>query len=201
MFFVIAGIDLLTTNSILCALYRITHTSQNTQLKTGGFCRSSKVLLLTCHYWWYIRCNTYSLLVSCMNAECVNRYWHRSLNPRKLIDVKFSHLSRNMTMQRTLKLYKLPEVSWCDVRSVHKSFFVCWVLILCFRCSFIYFLWMIVGTPAVVQLSSFYYQIFFKLGSGHLIRVAPSKFSPYLRACVNHSTDSAWWSKLSCFLA
>ncbi|EEC06084.1 N-myristoyl transferase, putative [Ixodes scapularis] len=37
------------------------------------------------------------------------RYWHRSLNPRKLIDVRFSHLSRNMTMQRTLKLYKLPE--------------------------------------------------------------------------------------------
>uniref|UniRef100_A0A8C4QI13 Glycylpeptide N-tetradecanoyltransferase n=1 Tax=Eptatretus burgeri TaxID=7764 RepID=A0A8C4QI13_EPTBU len=40
-------------------------------------------------------------------ATC--RYWHRSLNPRKLIDVKFSHLSRNMTMQRTLKLYRLPE--------------------------------------------------------------------------------------------
>ncbi|MBN3312032.1 NMT1 tetradecanoyltransferase, partial [Atractosteus spatula] len=37
------------------------------------------------------------------------RYWHRSLNPRKLIDVKFSHLSRNMTMQRTMKLYRLPE--------------------------------------------------------------------------------------------
>lgn len=37
------------------------------------------------------------------------RYWHRSLNPRKLVDVKFSHLSRNMTMQRTIKLYKLPE--------------------------------------------------------------------------------------------
>ncbi|KAF7273790.1 glycylpeptide N-tetradecanoyltransferase 1-like [Rhynchophorus ferrugineus] len=36
-------------------------------------------------------------------------YWHRSLNPKKLIEVKFSHLSRNMTMQRTLKLYKLPE--------------------------------------------------------------------------------------------
>jgi len=40
-------------------------------------------------------------------ATC--RYWHRSLNPRKLIEVKFSHLSRNMTMQRTLKLYKLPD--------------------------------------------------------------------------------------------
>ncbi|CAG9581367.1 unnamed protein product [Danaus chrysippus] len=40
-------------------------------------------------------------------ATC--RYWHRSLNPKKLIDVKFSHLSRNMTMQRTLKLFKLPD--------------------------------------------------------------------------------------------
>jgi len=37
------------------------------------------------------------------------RYWHRSLNPKKLIDVKFSHLKRNMTMQRTIKLYKLPD--------------------------------------------------------------------------------------------
>lgn len=40
-------------------------------------------------------------------ATC--RYWHRSLNPKKLIDIKFSHLSRNMTMQRTLKLFKLPD--------------------------------------------------------------------------------------------
>ena len=39
-------------------------------------------------------------------ASC--RYWHRSLNPRKLIEVKFSHLGKNMTMQRTLKLYRLP---------------------------------------------------------------------------------------------
>lgn len=39
------------------------------------------------------------------------RYWHRSLNPKKLIEVKFSHLTRNMTMQRTLKLYKLPETT------------------------------------------------------------------------------------------
>lgn len=37
------------------------------------------------------------------------RYWHRSLNPKKLIEVKFSHLSRNMTMQRHIKLYRLPE--------------------------------------------------------------------------------------------
>ncbi|KAM6134403.1 glycylpeptide N-tetradecanoyltransferase 2 [Pterocles gutturalis] len=42
-------------------------------------------------------------------ATC--RYWHRSLNPRKLVEVKFSHLSRNMTLQRTMKLYRLPDVS------------------------------------------------------------------------------------------
>uniref|UniRef100_A0A1A8MHX2 Glycylpeptide N-tetradecanoyltransferase n=2 Tax=Nothobranchius TaxID=28779 RepID=A0A1A8MHX2_9TELE len=37
------------------------------------------------------------------------RYWHRSLNPRKLVEVKFSHLSRNMTLQRTMKFYRLPD--------------------------------------------------------------------------------------------
>jgi len=40
-------------------------------------------------------------------AEC--RYWHRSLNPKKLIDVGFSHLGRRMTMARTIKLYKVPD--------------------------------------------------------------------------------------------
>jgi len=36
------------------------------------------------------------------------RYWHRSLNPKKLIEIKFSHLGKNMTLARTIKLYKLP---------------------------------------------------------------------------------------------
>merc|ERR1712194_244038 len=40
-------------------------------------------------------------------AEC--RYYHRSLNPKKLIDVGFSHLGPRMTMARTIKLYKVPE--------------------------------------------------------------------------------------------
>merc|ERR1712048_1290473 len=40
-------------------------------------------------------------------AEC--RYYHRSLNPKKLIEVGFSHLGQRMTMARTIKLYKLPE--------------------------------------------------------------------------------------------
>ncbi|KAG9449651.1 hypothetical protein H6P81_009616 [Aristolochia fimbriata] len=37
------------------------------------------------------------------------QYWHRSLNPKKLIDVGFSGLGARMTMSRTIKLYKLPE--------------------------------------------------------------------------------------------
>jgi len=40
-------------------------------------------------------------------ASC--QYYHRSLNPKKLIEVKFSYLKKNMTLARTIKLYKLPE--------------------------------------------------------------------------------------------
>lgn len=40
-------------------------------------------------------------------SEC--RYHHRSLNPKKLIEVGFSHLGARMTMARTIKLYKVPE--------------------------------------------------------------------------------------------
>merc|ERR1712059_228985 len=39
------------------------------------------------------------------------RYWHRSLNPKKLIEVKFSHLQKNMTMARTIKFYQLSKVT------------------------------------------------------------------------------------------
>ena len=44
-------------------------------------------------------------------ATC--RYWHRSLNPKKLIETRFSHLTRNMTLQRTIKLYRLPAEPKC----------------------------------------------------------------------------------------
>ncbi|KAK1578599.1 hypothetical protein Q3G72_031532 [Acer saccharum] len=37
------------------------------------------------------------------------QYWHRSLNPKKLIDVGFSRLGARMTMSRTIKLFKLPD--------------------------------------------------------------------------------------------
>jgi glycylpeptide N-tetradecanoyltransferase len=39
------------------------------------------------------------------------QYWHRSLNPKKLIDVGFSRLGARMTMSRTIKLYRLPEAT------------------------------------------------------------------------------------------
>lgn len=37
------------------------------------------------------------------------RYWHRSLNPKKLVDVQFSSLHQRMTLQRMIRIYKLPE--------------------------------------------------------------------------------------------
>jgi len=40
-------------------------------------------------------------------ARC--RYWHRSLNPKKLIDVGFSRIGPRMTMARTIKLYRLKD--------------------------------------------------------------------------------------------
>lgn len=36
------------------------------------------------------------------------RYYHRSLNPKKLVDIGFSRLNPRMTMARMVKLYKLP---------------------------------------------------------------------------------------------
>jgi len=38
------------------------------------------------------------------------RYYHRSLNPKKLIEVGFSRLQPRMTMARTIKLYRPHEV-------------------------------------------------------------------------------------------
>ncbi|CAL8147625.1 unnamed protein product [Orchesella dallaii] len=53
-------------------------------------------------------------------ATC--RYWHRSLNPKKLIETRFSHLTRNMTLQRTIKLFKLPQEPKCNfIRKLTKK--------------------------------------------------------------------------------
>jgi len=42
-------------------------------------------------------------------AQC--RYFHRSLNPKKLIEVGFSRLPPRTTMTRTIKMFKLPETT------------------------------------------------------------------------------------------
>lgn len=39
------------------------------------------------------------------------QYWHRTLNPKKLVDIGFSRLDDRMTMSRYIKLYKLPPVT------------------------------------------------------------------------------------------
>lgn len=57
------------------------------------------------------------------------RYYHRSLNPKKLVQVGFSRLGHRMTMARLQKLYKLPNQTLTpglrvmtekDVTGVHK---------------------------------------------------------------------------------
>jgi len=37
------------------------------------------------------------------------QYYHRNLNPKKLIETGFSHLPRNSTLAALIKKYKLPE--------------------------------------------------------------------------------------------
>lgn len=57
------------------------------------------------------------------------RYYHRSLNPKKLIESNFSSLGKNQTLARMIKLYKLPEKPQIpgirpmknkDVAAIHK---------------------------------------------------------------------------------
>ncbi|KAH8851760.1 Glycylpeptide N-tetradecanoyltransferase 1 [Schistosoma japonicum] len=51
------------------------------------------------------------------------RYWHRPLNPRKLLECGFSHLTHNMTLQRTIKLYRLPDAPlYLEKFSIHPIF-------------------------------------------------------------------------------
>lgn len=63
----------------------------------------------TCRYVYFICLEIYSICNNLRHFDGCFSYWHRSLNPKKLIEVKFSHLTKNMTIQRTLKLYKLPD--------------------------------------------------------------------------------------------
>lgn len=47
-----------------------------------------------------------------------SRYWHRSLNPKKLIECGFSSLGHKMTQKMTIKLYSLPKVCFLSVKVI-----------------------------------------------------------------------------------
>ena len=50
------------------------------------------------------------------------RYYHRSLNPKKLVETGFSGLRKNQTLQRMQKLYKLPsETKTSNLRKLEKK--------------------------------------------------------------------------------
>jgi glycylpeptide N-tetradecanoyltransferase len=60
----------------------------------------------------------------------VTTYWHRSLNPKKLVDVGFSQLPAKTPMSRFVKIYSLPKETGTkglrpmekkDVPTVHKK--------------------------------------------------------------------------------
>lgn len=62
------------------------------------------------------RVNLCGIFQACYTAGTVlpgqvatTRYWHRSLNPKKLVKVGFSRLGHRMTMARMQKLYRLPD--------------------------------------------------------------------------------------------
>lgn len=52
---------------------------------------------------------------------CRATYFHRSLNPKKLIEVKFSGLGPNQTLAMVKKLYNLPEEPTLKLRPMNKK--------------------------------------------------------------------------------
>eukprot|EP00921_Rhytidocystis_pertsovi_P015270 GHVQ01024341.1.p1 GENE.GHVQ01024341.1~~GHVQ01024341.1.p1 ORF type:complete len:415 (+),score=33.99 GHVQ01024341.1:376-1620(+) len=70
-------------------------------------------------------CYTAGAILPTPIAKC--RYWHRSLNPKKLCEVGFSCLTKRMTLSRAQRLYKVPDtprlsgirpMKECDVDAV-----------------------------------------------------------------------------------
>lgn len=50
------------------------------------------------------------------------RYWHRSLNVKKLVEINFTHLHARMTMARTIKLFKLdPKPATPGIREMRQE--------------------------------------------------------------------------------
>lgn len=93
----------------LQGIFQAVYTAGVVLPKPIATCRYVSILELISINLLLTRIYIYCIYVVYIHKFVFQRYWHRSLNPKKLIEVKFSHLSRNMTMQRTLKLFKLPE--------------------------------------------------------------------------------------------
>ena len=52
---------------------------------------------------------------------CQTIYYHRSLNPKKLIEINFSGLGRNQTIPMVKKLYSVPEEPTIPLRPMAKK--------------------------------------------------------------------------------
>lgn len=52
---------------------------------------------------------------------CRATYYHRSLNPKKLIEVRFSGLGPKQTLAMVKKLYALPEEPTLKLRQMNKK--------------------------------------------------------------------------------
>jgi len=48
-------------------------------------------------------------------------YFHRSINPKKLIECRFSALAPNQTLAMVTKLYKIPDEITLDLRPMTKT--------------------------------------------------------------------------------
>lgn len=49
------------------------------------------------------------------------RYFHRSLNPRKLIDIGFSHIPYDMTMEQYVRRLRLPKKTLLGMKPMEKT--------------------------------------------------------------------------------
>jgi hypothetical protein len=60
--------------------------------------------------------NEYSRFLS------LDRYFHRSLNPKKLVETGFSGLARNSTMAKLIKQMRVPEVHYILIIQFHVTY-------------------------------------------------------------------------------
>ncbi|TFK76301.1 N-myristoyl transferase [Pluteus cervinus] len=49
------------------------------------------------------------------------RYYHRSLNVAKLVDVKFTYVPRNMTLARMIRVHKVPSTTTLSIREMEEK--------------------------------------------------------------------------------